>query len=423
MIRRPGLSGMAALALAAAALAFAAWFALPATRQHLEGVTGEESAPGQLRALWNLALDQWRPPLQLAPEAAAGAARQAGRYGVNTFLEQEVEEAKRDRVLQMIQDAGFQWVRQEFPWADIEIHGKGDFEDRRHEPARSAWDKYDNIVALAEKHGLALVARLSSPPDWAHQGYQDLGAFGPPADFNDFADYVAAVVSRYKGRIRYYQVWNEPNIYPEWGEQAVNPEDYAKMLCLAYRRARQIDPQATILAAALAPTVAQDGRDLSDLIFFQRLYNAGGGACFDIASAQGYGLFSGPGDHRISPLTTNVARHVLLRDIMVRNGDAAKPIWLAEVNWNAVPNTPDTIQGVGRYGLVTEEQQARYVPLAYQRAGSEWPWVGGMAVWFFKRPSDAERNQSWYYFRMVEPDFTPLPLYQAMKDYIGLKPP
>jgi hypothetical protein len=189
-------------------------------------------------------------------------------------------------------------------------------------------------------------------------------------------------------------------------------------LCAAYQRAKQIDPNVTILSAALAATVAQDGRDLSDLIFLQRMYNAGAGKCFDILSAQGYGLFSGPGDHRLSPLRTNVARHVLLRDIMVGNGDAAKPIWLSELNWDAVPLSPAGIQDWGKYGIVSEQQQARYVPLAYERAHKEWPWVGVMAVWFFKRASDSERNQSWYYFRMLEPDFSPTPLYGAMRQYI-----
>ncbi|NDJ61016.1 MAG: hypothetical protein GYB67_07815, partial [Chloroflexi bacterium] len=37
--------------------------------------------------------------------------------------------------------------------------------------------------------------------------------------------------------------------------------------------------------------------------------------------------------------------------------------------------------------------------------------------WFFKRPSDAEIGQSWYYFRMAEPDFTPLPIYDAMREH------
>ncbi|MCS7060710.1 MAG: cellulase family glycosylhydrolase [Anaerolineae bacterium] len=417
------VSRIALSLLCAAVLLFSVWFALPSTRSRLIELTGEQAALPQLRALWNLALELTRPPLHLAPETPVQYARDLSPFGVNTFLEQEVEEVKRERIAQMIRDAGFTWVRQEFPWADIEIHAKGDFEDRRNRPARSAWDKYDHIVELIERYDLELIVRLSAPPKWAHAGYADLGRFGPPADFNDFADYVAAVVSRYKGRIRYYQIWNEPNIYPEWGEQAVNPEDYARLLCLAHDRAKQIDPNVVILAAALAPTIAQDGRDLNDLIFLQRMYNAGAGRCFDIASAQGYGLFSGPYDRRLSPLTTNVSRHVLMRDIMVRNGDAHKPIWLAEANWNAVPNTPDVIEGVGRYGMVTEEEQARYVPQLYERARREWPWVGVIAVWFFKRPSDAERNQSWYYFRMVEPDFTPLPLYQAMKEYIARRSP
>ncbi len=64
-------------------------------------------------------------------------------------------------------------------------------------------------------------------------GYEDLGDFGPPAKFKDFADFVVALAQRYKGRIRYYQIWNEPNIYPEWGEQRSNPEDYAR--CCARR--------------------------------------------------------------------------------------------------------------------------------------------------------------------------------------------
>ncbi|MGD1993433.1 MAG: hypothetical protein PVI59_09590, partial [Anaerolineae bacterium] len=61
----------------------------------------------------------------------------------------------------------------------------------------------------------------------------------------------------------------------------------------------------------------------------------------------------------------------------------------------------------------------RYAPLAYQRALEEWPWVGVINFWFFKRPGVAEQNQAWYYFRMMEPDFTPMPVYDAMREYIG----
>lgn len=419
------LPTLLALAILIAVAAFALWFALPATAQSLYTATGESGRFPQLRALWNLALGQLRPPLQLAPDAQIDHLP-ANPLGANTFLEGEVEPAKRARSLQMIADAGFQWIRQPFVWSDIEIHGKGDFEDRRNQPARSAWDKYDNIVDLVKQNDLNIIARLGAPPAWAHAGYADLGDFGPPADFEDFADFVEVIAQRYKGRITHWQIWNEPNIFPEWGNQRANPEDYTKLLCLAHDRLKKVDPNNVVIAAALAPTIGQDGGGypgggLNDLVFFQRMYSAGAGKCFDIGSAQGYGLFGGPFERRTDPLQTNITRHMLLRDIMVRNGDAHKPIWLSEVNWNAVPNKPEEIADVNRFGIVTPAEQAKFVPEVFERAREEWPWVGVMSVWFFKRPSDAEKNQSWYYFRLLEPDFTPTPLWEAIRQYAATR--
>jgi hypothetical protein len=103
---------------------------------------------------------------------------------------------------------------------------------------------------------------------------------------------------------------------------------------------------------------------------------------------------------------------------MVKNGDASKSTWISEMNWNAVP----TDFPIKPYGYVTVEQQARYVVEAYKRAQTEWPWVGVINFWFFKRPSEAEKDQPWYYFRMVEPDFTPLPVYNAVKEYTHQSP-
>src|SRR5438477_1176313 len=88
--------------------------------------------------------------------------------GINLFLEKEVDPAKVEKTLQMVQDAGFKWVRQTFAWNDIEISGKGDFVDRRGPgPVVGAWAKYDRIVAACQKHGLQIIARLDSPPVWA----------------------------------------------------------------------------------------------------------------------------------------------------------------------------------------------------------------------------------------------------------------
>lgn len=382
--------------------------------------TGENAPLSQVRGMALLATNVLHPPPQtadLTPIPHTGV----NPFGINVFLNEEVEKAKRERSVQMIAEAGFHWLRQEFPWEDIEIHGKGDFEDRRHEPHRSAWEKYDHIVDLAEQYGLAVVPRLSNPPAWTRALTNTIGVYAPPDDFSDWGDYVHAVVSRYRGRVRYYQLWNEPNIYPEWGERPVDPEGYTRLLCEGYRRAKEADPDAVIVSGALAPTVSLDpgpgpGLGLRDFVFLQRMYDAGASACFDVLAVNDYMLWSGPTDRRMQPLNVNFARPIYIRDLMVANGDAHKAIWISEMNANAVPNDPD-IHGVGVYGQVTLAQQARYAPLAYQRAIEEWPWVGVVNFWFFKRASDAERDQSWYYFRMVEPDFTPLPVYERVREY------
>jgi hypothetical protein len=110
----------------------------------------------------------------------------------------------------------------------------------------------------------------------------------------------------------------------------------------------------------------------------------------------------------------NFSRPLYIRDVMVRNGDADKPIWLSEMAWNAVPlelGIPPI------YGHWSEEQQARFTVQAYERIQAEWPWLGVANYWFLKQASDQELKDGnpQYFFRLLEPDFTPLPVYEALK--------
>jgi len=404
--------GRALVAVALFSLIVALW----PNASSLYDLTGEEAARGQAAGIVHWLNTAVRPQPRLEPAAVAGSPLTypaVSPFGVNTFLQQEVEPEKRARSLDLIQAAGFRFIRQEFPWEDIEIHGKGDFIDRRNDPAGvDAWAKYDQIVQLAGERDIAVIARLSNPPAWSRTLGDEMGTNAPPDDFNDFGDFAAAVAQRYRGRVRYYQVWNEPNGNEEWGLQDVDPEAFTRLLCLAYDRIKTTDPDAVVLAGALTPTVANDGRNLNDLIFLQRMYAAGAGACFDVFSAQGYGLWSGPTDQRLRPTVINYPHNLFLRDLMVRHGDAAKPIWISEMGWNVAP------EGVApNFGRVTEAQQARYGVGGYERARADWPWIGVNSYWFFKRPADWEKDQAWYYFRMLEPDFTPLPVFSAVADY------
>lgn len=391
-------------------------------------LTGEEAPLAQIRGMIEYVGNVARPQPQIDRLVPVNHAN-LNPYGINTFLQLEPEVAKVEQQLKQISEAGFAWIRQEFTWEDIEIHARGDFEDRRnvaHDGGVDSWAKYDRIVTLAEQYGIQIQARISNPPDWAQ--LPDSGDMAPPIDNQDYANFATQVAERYRGRIRYYQLWNEPNIYPEWGENDVDPEAYTALLCAGYDAIKAVDPDAVIISGAMASTIEMGGRNLSDFIFLERMYLAGAGRCFDILSMQGYGLNSGPTDQRMRPVTVNVGRNQYIRELMVSHGDAHKPIWLSEAAWNAVPSEeehPEHIDARMNFGQVTVEQQARYMPLFYERIRDEWPYIGMVNYWFFTLPSDSRSNESFYYFRMAEPDYsdekpvyTTRPIYDTMKAHI-----
>jgi hypothetical protein len=384
-------------------------------------LTGEEKLLPQIKGLTDLTADFLRPRLRLAADVPVQY-NDVSPYGINVFLNEEVDPAKREEIVRLAAEAGFHWLRQEFPWQDIEIHAKNDFEDRRNQPQRSAWDKYDQIVALSEKYGLGLIVRVSTPPAWSRVRGDEVGTFAPPDDYADFGDFIHALVKRYQGRIRYYQIWNEPNIYPEWGNYPISPEKYTELLKIGATRAREADSNVVIIAGALASTIALQpdapppANALNDLLFLQRMYDAGAAPYFDIMAMQDYGLWSGPTDRRMHPRVMNFGRPQFVRDLMVAAGDQAKPIWISEMGWNAVPDAvPDK-----RFGQMTLEQQARYTPLGYERIRQEWPWLGVANVWYFKRATDewlrTDRPEA--YFRLADPDFTLQPVYHSLKAYL-----
>jgi polysaccharide biosynthesis protein PslG len=258
-----------------------------------------------------------------------------------------------------------------------------------------------------------VIARVDTSPAWARPG-NDWDRSPPDRD-EDFGAFVFALADRYRGRVRAYQVWNEPNLAIEWGRRPPDPAAYARLLRVAHARIKQADPEAIVLTAAMAPTIEESDQALNELLYLQRLYDAGVQGAFDVLAVQAYGLRSGPDDHRLSSGDVNFSRASLVRELMVRNGDAARPIWATEMGWNA---QPPTFPGPAPYGAVSEELQARYTIRAFERARREWPWMGVMAIWFLKLPAAWDVPvQPWHFFRLLEPDFTPRPVYYALRDY------
>jgi hypothetical protein len=323
-------------------------------------------------------------------------------YGANFFLDREVEHWKQEKTLDMARAAGIGWVKQQFSWEEIEPQRKDEFD----------WTKYDRIVDLADQYGMQLIARLDRPPDWARQ--EDQFKTRPPDDLADYGDFVYAFVQRYKGRVRYVQIWNEPNLAAEWGFQRVDAVAYTRLLEVAYQRAKEAAPDVVVLSAPLAITLedASMRGNHNDLVFLEQMYQAGAGDHFDILSANAFGLDLPPEDPP-DPAVLNFRRVELQREIMERYGDGGKPIWINEYGWNAPPESfPEELLSWER---VTEAEQAEYTVRGIDWAREHWPWLGVVNIWYFRQVGDVAPERPAYYFALVDPEFNPRPVYEALR--------
>jgi polysaccharide biosynthesis protein PslG len=358
-----------------------------------------------LIALLSILASAW--PASAKPQAAPILADNP--YGVNVFLNKEVEAWKIDKTLQMIHDANITWIKQEFPWQEIEFK-KGYFYDDKWQ--KSSWEKFDQIVDMADKYGLKIVARVSHPPDWA----KATDGAGPLANNSDLADFTNALLDHYAGRIKYVQVWNEPNLADEWVPgKAVDPTGYVQMMQAVYPAVKARHPDSVILSAPMAITL--EGPELrgnmDDLDYWNGLYSAGIKGLFDVASANAYGLDQPP-DAAPGERTLNFRRVELLRDIMVQNGDADRSIWLNEYAWNASPESLSEAEK-SYWRHVTEATQAQWTVEGVQYARDHWPWAGVISIWYFRQVGDVSPDKAEYYFRMVNPDFTTAPIYDSVQ--------
>ncbi len=86
------------------------------------------------------------------------------------------------------------------------------------EPQKGQWDfsVLDRFVNEAQTRNMDVVLTLGQSPKWASArpgdvSYIGTGAPAEPRNMQDWRDYVSTVATRYRGRIKFYEIWNEPN--------------------------------------------------------------------------------------------------------------------------------------------------------------------------------------------------------------------
>lgn len=344
-----------------------------------------------------------------APTAWPRVRLASPEYGMQASLWWDEEAARRD--LALIHDAGFTWVKQHVGWRDIEGITKGHYD----------WYFTDRIVADAERLGLNVLFRLDSEPVWAIAARDTSSYNGPPENPQDLGDFCHALAGRYRGRVRAYQVWNEPNLAREWGGWPPDPAEYVELLRACYIGVKTADPDALVISAGLSPTGNGPPDAMPDAEYLVGMYEAGAAPYFDLLGVHAPGFLYPP---EISP--GEVAekhdghrffcfRHVEdMREIMARYGDEDKQVAVLEMGWTTDPVHPDYA-----WFAVTEAQKADYLVRAYQYAKEHWsPWIGPMVVISIADPSWTEENEQ-YWWAITEPGWPKTrvrPAYEALRE-------
>lgn len=297
--------------------------------------------------------------------------------GVTVALEQYNAQA-RQQVLVRLQEAGFGWVRQRFDWGQMEPA-----------PGRYRWQESDAILQSIRQAGLVPVVVLDGSPAWARspadQGIHD-NPLAPPQDPATLAAFAGAFARRYGDQVRYYQIWDEPNIAPHWGNRHIEPVAYAYLLQAAAQAIRAQDPDAVILTAALAPTQDRGHTAVDEIYFLQRLYAAGAAPSFDAVAVQPFGFGHTPEDPRQRLDVLNFQRVALIRRAMQAAGDGTTPIWAIRFGWN---RRTDSL-----WGTVRPELQEEFAARAVELAASRWPWLVAMG-WALERPATPQTDPAW----------------------------
>jgi hypothetical protein len=263
------------------------------------------------------------------------------------------------------------------------------------------WASFDSQVTLAVTYGLEPIVDIVSAPAWAEgPGPGPSGTVRPsPAELAHFA---TAAAVRYGGgfeglpRVRYWQVWNEPNLLfylnPQHdGGRPVSPQWYRIMVNAFADAVHAVHRDNVVVAGGLAPFTSKIGRrsewGVGPLAFMRAMLCMSKAlkptcrerAQFDIWSHHPY-TSGGPARRAFLPDDVSLGdlpgMHRLL-EAAVRSGHVISKqrvrFWVTEFSWDSNPPDP---------GGVPSQLLGRWVAEALYRM-----WNSGVSLvtWFTLR--------------------------------------
>lgn len=209
-------------------------------------------------------------------------------------------------------------------------------------------------MSRATQSGAQILYVFGMTPQWAAANpndpgnYNEPGMASPPQDMADWKDYVRTLAQRYKGRIRQWEIWNEPN---DPGYFAGDQATLLQMAATAYSTLKSVDPGNVVLSPSVSPAGG------ADLDWLDAYLSGGGGKNADVINYHLYEFAGQPED-----MATLAAQ---VKGVMARDGQQGKPLWNTESGWliESAQHALDSLNGVGP--LLPAQQAAAYVARSY----------------------------------------------------------
>lgn len=350
---------------------------------------------------------------------AGPVAAQAGnlRLGVNMHpLQDAYAPSQVAQQVSLAQSIRAAIIRIDIHWAWIEPTAPG--------PAswnQSQIERLDAFLAAMATRKIDVLATVMEAPCWASTDPNKNCATlsydwrYPPRDPQEYATFVGELVKRYKGQIRFWEIWNEPNLVGFWHEP--NPAAYTALVKAAYPTIKALDPTAVVVAGALAPCDGTPSCAYSALGYLEAMYAAGARGFFDKLSYHPYTDGHPPTWYDAGwPMYSFASSVPAIRQVMQRHGDPS-PIWLTEVGWTTVPG--DRCADCWTEALpVSEAEQAAYLAEAVAITRS-WPYVEAL-LWYELTDTVEPREQAVvsfeHHFGLFRKDYSAKPAAAQFRD-------
>ena len=252
-------------------------------------------------------------------------------FGMIVSLGNRVRADEMDDMIVLMQEAGVQWNREEISWDHIQFAPGGPY---RWDGTEDGFYDYDRAIDLQHKAGIQILGLLDYNPAWFKSKNPH-----PEEWLSDWGDYVYNVVSRYgreRGQIRYWEIWNEPNLLESGYESGLyTVRDYVNILSVANAAAKAADPNAMIVLGGIAeiwsdvPTHAYDLRE-----YLQLIAAHGGWDEFDILGLHPYRPLAPEVPAWRRDQWETMQNQMDLVDVLL-DQLGRKPIWYTEMGWSS----------------------------------------------------------------------------------------